>query len=77
MTEDEAWFIYLFRQAVERDGIMIDCSGMNGAMSYDLHFAAVDDGRLEHVDEVIDGIQQVPFFRITNKGRAWLAEVDR
>lgn len=57
------------------DSGVIDCSHMNGVQSYDPHFAMVADGRLEYVNEVIDGIQQVRFFRITDRGRVWLAEV--
>lgn len=74
---DEAWFVHDVRQAVEHGMTIIDSSGVNGAMSYDLHFEAVADGRLEHVAEVIGGVRQVPFFRVTDKGRAWIAEVDQ
>jgi hypothetical protein len=75
--EAEARFAAEFRRCADHyGGIMIDGSGMAGAGSYDLHFAAVEDGRLEHVkDVVIDGVRQVPFFRITDKGRAWIARV--
>ena len=70
-----AWFIDRFRRAAADCGTMIDCSHMEGAADYSLHFEAVADGRLEYVDEVINGVQQVRFFRITDKGRAWIREV--
>lgn len=73
---DYAWFVYDVRQAVARDMTIIDSSGMNGALPHALYSEAVADGRLVHVAEVIDGHRQVPFFRVTDKGRAWLAEVD-
>jgi len=74
---DESRFVDQFRRARDQGGTMIDCSHMKGAGDYSQHFAAVEDGRLEYVDEVIDGIQQVRFFRVTDKGRAWIAEVTR
>lgn len=69
------WFVHDMRRAAETPGTIIDGSRMNGAGDFSLHFEAVADGRLEYVDEVIDGIRQVPFFRITDKGRAWIAQV--
>lgn len=77
MTEEEVIFLDKFRRAAAGDGIIIDCSRMEGSMSYDLFFAAAADGRLEHVDEVIDGVRQVPFFRVTDRGRARIARVGR
>lgn len=71
----DAWFVHDFRRAAETHGTIIDGSQMNGGGDYSLHFQAVADGRLEHVTEVIDGVKQVPFFRITDKGRAWIAQV--
>jgi hypothetical protein len=75
--ERAAWFVDRFRRAAADCGTMIDCSHMAGAGDYSLHFEAVEDGRLEYVDEVIDGVQQVRFFRITERGRAWIAAVTR
>ncbi len=76
--EAMARFVADFRMAADHyGGIMIDGSRMNGAGNYSLHFEAVKDGRLEYVDETIGGIKQVPFFRITDKGRAWIAQVSR
>ncbi len=72
------WFESRMRQAAAGDGIIIDCSRMEGSADYSLHFEAVADGRLVHVkDDVVDGVRQVPFFRITDKGRAWIAQVPR
>ncbi len=71
MTTDDMWFVHDLRQAADMGGTIIDGSAMRGAQSYDLHFAAVADGRLEHVVEP----GQVPFFRLTDKGRAWIGLV--
>ncbi len=74
--EAAARFVTAFRMAADHyGGIMIDGSRMNGTGDWALYFAAVDDGRLEHVAEVIGGVRQVPFFRITDKGRAWIGQV--
>lgn len=78
MTADAVtarWFVHDMRRAAETHGTIIDGSRMSGGGDYSLHFAAVADGRLEYVAEVIDGVKQVPFFRITDKGRAWIASV--
>lgn len=74
--EARARFVYDFRMCADHyGGIMIDGSRMSGGGDCSLHFAAVADGRLEYVDEVINGVKQVPFFRITDKGRAWIGQV--
>ncbi len=73
--EARRWFEHDMRQAAERDGIIIDCSRMASAADYTLYFEAVQDGRLDHVAETIGGVRQVPFFRITDAGRAWIAGV--
>ncbi len=77
--EAMARFITNFRMCADHyGGIIIDGSRMAGTGDWALHFEAVADGRLEHVkDEVIDGVKQVPFFRVTDAGRAWIAQVAR
>jgi hypothetical protein len=67
----------LRRAAAYPNSGSIDRSGMLGAGSQDVEWSLVADGRLAHVDEVIGGIRQVRFFRITDKGRAWLDEATR
>jgi hypothetical protein len=77
--EAEARFVgQVWRCADHYGGIIGDGSQMNGTGDWGLYFAAVEDGWLEHVkDQVIDGVRQVPFFRITDKGRAWIGQVRR
>ncbi len=77
---DVAWFAEDMRRAAAGDGIIIDGSrlgGGGGAAKFAPHFDAVGKGWLTHHDEVIGGVRQVPFFRITDAGRAWIATVPR